>query len=78
MSLRESAYHLFFKEEQGKESNATLFMHRKIERPYHIDFCFISDYFVNRLKKVSIGKYQNWTKLSDHNPIICEFENEKK
>ncbi|WP_100615035.1 endonuclease/exonuclease/phosphatase family protein [Confluentibacter citreus] len=71
----ESVYHLFYNEEQGKESNATLFMHRKIERPYHIDFCFASNYFINRLKYVSIGKYETWTQLSDHKPVICEFEN---
>lgn len=70
----ESAYHKFYNEEQGKESNATLFMHRKIERPYHIDFCFATNYFIKRLKNVSIGKYETWTKLSDHKPVICEFE----
>lgn len=71
----ESTYHLFNNEEQGKESNATLFMHRKEDRPYHIDFCFASNYFINKLKSVSIGKYETWTRLSDHNPVICEFEN---
>lgn len=70
----ESSYHLFYNEEQGKESKATLFMHRKIERPYHIDFCFTSNYFTSRLKNVSVGEYETWTKLSDHKPVICEFE----
>lgn len=66
---------MFYNEEQGKESRATLYMHRKVDRPYHIDFCFASNYFINRLKDVSIGQYEIWTRLSDHKPVICEFEN---
>lgn len=71
----ENVYHVFYNEEQGKESRATLYMHRKVDRPYHIDFCFASNYFINRLKDVSIGQYEIWTRLSDHKPVICEFEN---
>ncbi|MEO6348612.1 MAG: endonuclease/exonuclease/phosphatase family protein [Aquaticitalea sp.] len=70
----ESTYHFFHNESQGKETRPTLFMHKKIDRPYHIDYCFASNFFIERLKNVTIGSYADWTKLSDHKPIICEFE----
>ncbi|MFT6815710.1 MAG: exodeoxyribonuclease-3 [Sphingobacteriales bacterium] len=70
----ESVYHKYLNEEQGKESCPTLFLHRKIERPYHIDFCFASDYFVKRLNKVEVGIYNDWIKHSDHCPIIVDFK----
>jgi exonuclease III len=71
----ESVYHLHNNEEQGNESKATLFMHRKIERPYHIDFCFASKYFISKLNNVTIGDYKTWTQVSDHMPVICDFKN---
>lgn len=68
-----SSYHIYHKEKQGEESNPTLFLHRKFEKPYHIDYCFTSKYFIERLYKVEVGNYENWTKLSDHKPLIITF-----
>ena len=70
----ESAYHVFNNESQGQESCATLFMQRKLDKGYHIDFCFASGCFIKKLKSVSIGEHKSWCKLSDHMPIVCEFE----
>ncbi|GAA4520818.1 endonuclease/exonuclease/phosphatase family protein [Sphingobacterium thermophilum] len=69
-----SSYHAFYQENQGKETRATLFMHRKKERPYHIDYCFISEKLKNKLKNVIVGEYEFWTKLSDHTPLIVDFK----
>lgn len=69
-----STYHTYKKEEQGKETAPTLFMHRKIERPYHIDFCFASNNLIDRLKCVEVGTYESWTKYSDHKPLTVTFE----
>ncbi len=69
-----SVYHNFYNQDQGKETIPTLFMHRKIERPYHIDFCFTSNNLIGKLKNVQIGKYEHWTKFSDHKPLIVTFE----
>jgi exodeoxyribonuclease-3 len=68
-----SAYHKFFNQIQGKEEHPTLYMYRHENKPYHIDYCFASSYFINVLKKVEIGTYKDWTKYSDHKPLIIEF-----
>lgn len=70
----QSTYHNFYHQEQGKENDSTLFMHRKIDRPYHIDFCFASNNLINKIKNVEIGKYENWIKYSDHLPLTVTFE----
>lgn len=69
-----STYHIFLNQEQGKEKNPTLFMHRKINRPYHIDFCFASKNLIDRIINVEVGEYEKWTKLSDHKPLIVTFD----
>ena len=69
-----STYHTFNNQEQGKETAPTLFMHRKSERPYHIDYCFASNNLIGKIKNVEIGDYENWTKYSDHMPLTVTFE----
>lgn len=70
----ESFYHKFTNEEQGKESQPTFFLHRKPEKPYHIDYVFGSKEFSSKLKKLEIGKMEKWLEISDHLPMTCEFE----
>ena len=70
-----SSYHIFYNEIQGKESKPTLFMHHKKEKPYHIDYCFVSERLKDNLLNVEVGEYEFWTKLSDHKPIIIDFKN---
>lgn len=71
----ESFYHKFKKEGQGKESQPTFFLHRKLGKPYHIDYVFGSKEFSNGLKNVEIGDMEKWLQISDHLPMICEFNN---
>jgi exodeoxyribonuclease III len=49
-------------------------MHRKIDRPYHIDYCFASQNLIDKIRNVEIGTYEAWTKYSDHNPLIVDFD----
>ena len=69
----ESAYHYFHKQEQGSETDPTLYLHRKLDRPYHIDYCFTSKSLTKRLKNVRIGKYDDWKNYSDHIPLTVIF-----
>lgn len=68
-----STYHKFHNQVQGSEEHPTLFMYRHRNKPYHIDYCFASRYFIENLHSVEIGKYEDWTTFSDHKPLIIEF-----
>jgi exonuclease III len=69
-----SLYHKFLEEEHGKESKPTFFLHRNTLKPYHIDYVFGSREFENSLIKIEVGDSEQWLKISDHLPLICEFE----
>lgn len=69
-----STYHTFTKQKQGKETSSTFFMNRKVDRPYHIDFCFASKQLIDKMNNVEIGDYVGWIKISDHKPLIVDFE----
>lgn len=68
-----SAYHHYFNENHGQESQPTLYMYRKQDRPYHIDYCFLSDELMTLMTKVSVGEYSSWISASDHMPLIVEL-----
>lgn len=70
----ESFYHKLKEEEQGKESKPTLYFQRKLDRPYHIDYVFGSKEFGEILSKLDVGIAENWLDISDHMPIITEYE----
>ena len=72
-----SLYHKYWNEEQGKETQPTFFLQRNLNKKYHIDYVFGCEDFANRLKKMEIGEINKWLRISDHLPIICEFETEK-
>lgn len=66
-----SLYHQSFIEQQGKETQPTLYMHRKLERPYHIDYIFAHESVINRPYIVEVGKANEWLEISDHMPVIA-------
>jgi exonuclease III len=68
-----STYHLFHGQQQGKEKHATQFMYRHKDKPYHLDYCFASAWFMERLTKLQVGSYRKWTAHSDHKPVIATF-----
>jgi len=43
----ENVYLHYFKEEAGKESRPTFYLHRNREKPYHIDYIFASSEFID-------------------------------
>jgi exonuclease III len=68
-----SAYHLHHKQIQGKEKHPTLYMYRHKEKPYHLDYCFVSKDLAKKIQSVEIGDYHIWTKHSDHVPVMVTF-----
>ena len=70
----ESLYHSFSGELQGNETRPTLFHQRNLNKPYHIDYIFGSPEFVENLKQIEIGSLEKWFPVSDHLPMISEFD----
>lgn len=68
-----SCYHLHHKQAQGKEKHPTLYMYRHKDKPYHIDYCFVSADLAKNIRSVEIGRFRFWTKYSDHVPVIVSF-----
>jgi exodeoxyribonuclease III len=69
-----SVYHKHFDIEQGKEKHPTFYLQKKRGKPYHIDYCFTSYDIISNVKNVEIGTYDNWIQLSDHAPLMVEFD----
>lgn len=67
-----SLYHHYYKEEQGKETRPTFYLHRSKGKPYHIDYAFASREFQNN-SKVVIGSMEDWIDVSDHMPLILDI-----
>lgn len=63
-----SLYHHEFNEEQGKESKPTFYLQRNVEKPYHIDYAFISNQLLS-LSNLKIGEKDIWLEYSDHMPL---------
>lgn len=68
-----SLYHEQFGIEHGKEEDHTFFMYRKIEKPYHIDYCFASNQFINQGSNIQLGNPDEWIDISDHIPLIVDI-----
>ena len=68
-----SAYHKFNNEEFGKETQPTLFMYRKKDKPYHIDYCFLSNNLIGGLQNIQVGSFDDWSEYSDHVPLIVDI-----
>lgn len=68
----ESVYHRHFGEEQGQETQPTFYLHRKLEKPYHIDYGFVGTAW--SVQNVQLGKPDIWLGLSDHIPLTIDLE----
>ena len=63
-----SAYHQFYNQLHGIEAHPTYFLYKHQDKPYHLDYCFLSKHF--ELEHVEIGAYADWCEHSDHKPVI--------
>lgn len=73
-----SAYHAVRAEEQGAETEPTLYWRdRKKDGPtYHIDYVFLPNEWVPRITRFEIGSFEDWcgSGLSDHVPIVVDID----
>ena len=69
----QSAYHQETGDEFGDEASPTLFMHKKEDRPYHVDYAFCPASLLESAT-VSVGDYEEWIEASDHMPLIVDLD----
>ncbi len=68
-----SVYHTREKQNFGEETQPTFFQYKYADKPYHIDYMFASSALLHSIQSFQIGNYEQWKKLSDHMPLICEL-----
>jgi len=68
-----SVYHAYFQEPFGEETIDTFYLYRKRGKGYHMDYCFVPETWLERLKVCSVGSFDDWSSFSDHSPIFAEF-----
>lgn len=75
-----SAYHGFFGEAQGDETRPTYYHRWNPEEPFHIDYCFMPAAWMQKVRNVQVGGYEEWKAASDHRPLVVDinFETEKR
>jgi exodeoxyribonuclease-3 len=69
-----SAYHLHHQQTQGKELHPTFYLYRHLNKPYHLDYCFVSADMLAQVSSVEIGDHAFWSKYSDHAPLMVTFD----
>ena len=64
-----SMYHEHSGEEQGQEKAPTFFLQKKREKPYHIDYAFVSKPMMDS-GNLEVGDPDQWLEISYHMPIV--------
>lgn len=68
----QSVYHSSRNEEHGKEIQPTFFLHRNLDKAYHIDYVFASADLLPCCR-IEVGSSDMWLQFSDHLPLSVEF-----
>jgi len=69
-----SAYHARRGCEFGREPEPTLFWRKSLTQVYHIDYCFVPEQWMHKVRSISVGDPEIWLNYSDHVPLCLELE----
>ncbi|MBX3071848.1 MAG: endonuclease/exonuclease/phosphatase family protein [Thermomicrobiales bacterium] len=67
-----SLYHHQGGEPHGEESVPTHYLYRHQNKPFHLDYAFVSKRLATR-STLTIGATEEWLSLSDHVPLILDL-----
>lgn len=67
----QSLYHHKNSEVQGEETTPTFYHQRKMDKKYHIDYCFTTKEFYD--SKIEVGESATWIEYSDHMPLCIDI-----
>ena len=68
-----SAYHRFFSEEHGAETQPTYYFWHRKERSFHLDYIFLPHDWMARVIDFKVGAYDTWRPASDHVPVWVDI-----
>ena len=68
-----SVYHHQTDCRHGEEVDNSFYQYHHADKGYHIDYVFATDSMRPHGSKITFGSYQDWSKRSDHMPVICDF-----
>jgi exodeoxyribonuclease III len=68
-----SAYHHYYGCAPGSEQHATWYNHKRAERGFHLDYCFIPQRWLPQVHKVEVGSFEQWRTYNDHCPLIVDL-----
>lgn len=66
-----SVYHDKSGQEHGAEQTPTQYMYRHPDKPFHLDYAFVSA-GLRHGATLEIGKPEEWLSLSDHMPLVLD------
>ena len=69
-----STYHKHHQQEPGKEAHPTFYLYKNQSKPYHLDYCFVTEDLLQKLRSVEVGDHTVWVRYSDHVPVIVTFD----
>ena len=67
-----SVYHSLKKEDHGKEKEPTLLLLKNKNKPYHMDYCFVSQEMITNYTTIKVGDFSEWLSISDHVPLFID------
>ncbi len=68
-----SLYHDKTGLKHGSEESPTFFLQRNKLKPFHLDYCFVSEKFLDNNFSFTIGDVDDWISISDHLPIVVDI-----
>jgi endonuclease/exonuclease/phosphatase family metal-dependent hydrolase len=68
-----SAYHAHHQVAAGAEPHPTHFWRWQQSAPWHIDFCFIPERWVAKVREVPVDGFEEWGD-SDHRPVGVDLD----
>jgi endonuclease/exonuclease/phosphatase family metal-dependent hydrolase len=70
-----SAYHAFYSEAPGSETQPTHFYRGVETARFHVDYCFLPAEWRSRIEDVIVGAFlPSWKKTSDHVPLVVDLD----
>lgn len=67
-----SAYHYLTGFGLGSEKIATFYHTKNVERPFHIDYCFVHQSI--DISSLDILDFSSWREFSDHVPLVLDLK----